>query len=154
MTTTEAEITRARGPSPHLSWNELACKDGPGHTPGTPYPMEWRADLTRAVKLATLFEEIREKWGKPIQILSAYRTPEYNRRIGGANASQHKQGRALDLRPPEGVTVEEFYKRIRYDRPKSLGGIGLYKTFVHVDVREITHHLATWFGVGMKDDRG
>lgn len=123
-----------RGPSPHLSWRELGCKDG------TPYPAQWRK--TRARELARLFEHIRAIWSKPITIGSAYRTPEHNRRIGGARKSQHVRGRALDLYPPRGVSVREFAQRVRllanelYDAGEDLvGGIGYYPWGVHVDTR-------------------
>ena len=132
------------GPSPHLSWKELACKDG------TPYPEKWRT--TRAVKLATVFETIRSAFGdRPITILSAYRSPPHNRKIGGARNSQHMEGRALDLKPPDGVYLEQFYEVV-----KSLAlncgikGIGLYKTFVHIDIRP-TNTIAYWKGAGVKD---
>lgn len=135
-----------RGPSKHLSWNEMACNNG------TPYPLEWRKD--RAVHLSRLFETIRRACGnKPIEVVSAFRTPEWNRKIGGAQNSQHMQGRALDLRPPEGMDVIVFYNII-YRLPFSSGlrGLGLYKTFVHVDTRP-SERLVSWSGVGKKDDR-
>ena len=136
------------GPTQHLTWKELGCKDG------TPYPNIWRTN--RAIELAEVFELIRAACGhKPIQILSAFRTSDYNKRIGGARNSQHIQGRALDLRPPDGYTIDEFYKIIKQmTAVTSIGGIGKYKTFVHVDIRpKINDKVAYWFGTGMKDDR-
>lgn len=128
----------AVGPSKHLSWSELACHDG------TPYPAEWRHD--RAVTLAREFEAIREALGVPLLVLSAYRTPEWNRRIGGAAKSQHLQGRALDLVPVKGTTVAQLYKAAlaRAQAPGSkLRGLGKYRGFVHIDVRPTTR-LARW----------
>jgi uncharacterized protein YcbK (DUF882 family) len=129
------------GPSPHLTWKELACKDG------TPYPVNWREN--RAVVLAREFEEIRRLCGgKPIVVLSAYRTVVYNRKIGGAKYSQHIQGRALDLRPPAGMPVSVFHHRIlQYAKAgeSKLRGLGLYATFVHVDIRP-TPGLVRWTG--------
>ncbi len=132
------------GPSKHLTWKELACKDG------TPYPEIWKT--TRAVKLAAAFEMIRETFGdKPITVLSAYRTPEWNRKIGGARNSQHMEGRALDLRPPNGTKVYDFYRVIKAIAPDcGIKGIGLYKTFVHIDIRPTTN-TAYWKGTGVKD---
>lgn len=130
------------GPSLHLSWSELACKDG------TEYPREWR--LMRAVVLARAFEHVRAICGhRPIPILSGYRTPAHNRKVGGAKFSQHTQGRALDMRPPAGLALDEFYDiitRIAHGR-RDLGirGLGLYPSFVHMDVRE-GERIAVWGG--------
>lgn len=138
----------SNGPSEHLSWKELACKDG------TEYPIEWRA--TRAMRLSLIFELIRSECGnKPIRITSAYRTIKWNRLIGGARNSQHKLGRALDLKPPKGMTSRKFYEKIRKlaDFPQvgsDIRGIGRYKSFVHVDTRS-SWKLVAWTGKGMKD---
>jgi uncharacterized protein YcbK (DUF882 family) len=127
------------GPTPHLSWKELACKDG------TPFPVEWKR--TRAIQLAGVFEYIRERCGKkPITVLSAYRTVARNAAIGGAKNSYHLHGLAMDLKPPAGMTVDEFYNIIKKDaRPLGIGGLGKYKTFVHIDMRTGTR-LLEWLG--------
>lgn len=134
-----------KGPSPHLTWKELSCKDG------TAYPEKFVKD-GRVFKLAQMFESIRLLAGEyPITIDSAYRTPAHNRKIGGARNSQHVEGRALDLRPPKTWNVNSFYELIRRNA-KNLGihGLGKYKTFVHVDIRP-TKTLAVWSGNGVKD---
>lgn len=132
-------IKRDSGPSVHLSWKELDCHDG------TPYPNNFVLD-GRIYKLARIFEEIRLIWGKPIKVLSAYRTVEYNRSVGGAPKSQHIEGRALDLAPPAGVTITEFYSTIK-SRIRDLGikGLGKYGTWVHIDTRP-TERIAYWEG--------
>jgi len=130
------------GPSAHLSWAELGCKDG------TVYPEEFRA--TRAVELAKAFEAVREAVGAPIIIGSAYRTPDYNARVGGAKNSQHVQGRALDLYPPKGWTLHKFYAAIRkvaLSHTSPIHGLGRYPTFVHIDVRPREDRMVTvWRG--------
>jgi uncharacterized protein YcbK (DUF882 family) len=135
------------GPSKHLTWSELACKDG------TPYPDEWRTN--KAIELAEIFEVIRKKCGsKSIKILSAFRTIEHNKSIGGARNSQHIQGRALDLQPPEGYTVDIFYNLIKeLSGVVKIRGIGKYKTFVHIDTRQ-SDRLVVWSGSGVKDSLG
>lgn len=132
------------GPSDHLTWDELACKDG------TAYPSKFKAD-GRAFRLARLFERIRALYDKPIIVLSAYRTPAHNKKVGGARLSQHLEGRALDLRPPKGITVDQFYFDIHsHSDFFGIHGIGKYKTFVHVDIRPIGK-LVAWKGEGVKD---
>jgi hypothetical protein len=136
-----------KGPSVHLTWQELACKDG------TPYPKEFIKD-GRVFKLAMMFEQIRRMCGNfPLHINSAYRTPKWNRKVGGARNSQHLQGLALDIEPPENLTVAEFYDLI-HSNYLELGvtGLGYYKTFVHCDCRTTPNNrLVVWNGNGVKD---
>jgi uncharacterized protein YcbK (DUF882 family) len=97
--------------------------------------------------LADAFEAIRAACGHvPLRVLSGYRTPAHNRRVGGARASQHVEGRALDLAPPRGWTVEQFWRVIRdLTEITWINGLGRYPTFVHVDVR-ISPRLVVWDG--------
>jgi uncharacterized protein YcbK (DUF882 family) len=137
-------IEPSKGPSQHLSWKELACKDG------TPYPDDFVRD-GRCGKLAIMFENIRSLYGKPIIVLSAYRTKAHNKRVNGAPNSQHLHGRALDLKPPEGITLDRFYKDIKhFAQIFGIHGIGKYQTFIHVDIRPI-ERIAYWNGIGVKD---
>lgn len=135
----------SRGPSAHLAWMELACKD----RERTPYPVEWRA--SRAVVLAREFEMVRALVGGPVTIGSAYRTPAHNRAIGGSRESQHCEGRALDLYPPTGWTLLRFYRVIREwagNEDSAIGGIGQYPRFVHIDIRPLGDdgRLTVWRG--------
>lgn len=135
------------GPSRHLTWRELACKDG------TAYPAEFITD-GRAGRLAAVFEAIRASCGhQPLTVLSAYRSPAHNRTVGGARHSQHVQGRALDLRPPQGWTVTQFHQRIKELVPAlpELKGLGKYATFVHVDIRPSSRLIAWNGGAAQKD---
>ena len=132
-----------RGPSDHLSWAELACHDG------TPYPEAMRQ--TRGAMLAHEFETIREACGNvPVRVGSAYRTPAHNATIGGAKRSQHLQGRALDLYPPKGWTIDAFYKVVRTvarDDFSAIRGLGKYPRFIHIDIRPIANNrLVVWRG--------
>ncbi|MEK9737063.1 MAG: D-Ala-D-Ala carboxypeptidase family metallohydrolase, partial [Candidatus Nanopelagicales bacterium] len=100
---------------------------------------------------------IRAAWGGPIRVTSAYRTPEHNRRIGGARHSQHVQGRALDLQPAIGGTAALLRLKllvrelIREGHLPWVRGIGYYRTFVHIDTRS-SARLVVWHGAGAKDD--
>jgi hypothetical protein len=130
--------------SEHLYWTELDCND----PTKTPYPEEWRED--RAIPLAREFEWIRRLLGhKPIVIGSGYRTPEWNRAVGGARNSQHKEGRGLDLYPPSGATVIDV-ETVVLARARSgsslIRGIGQYPTFTHIDTRPSPGRLIRWRG--------
>lgn len=108
--------------------------------------MAWRKD--RAKQLAIEFERVRAAVGLPLKVLSAYRTEPWNKKVGGAKNSQHIQGRALDLRPPKGWTVDRLYKVIREiaHLPESqIRGLGKYPTFVHMDIRP-GDKLTVWQG--------
>ena len=121
MTVGETRVDPDWGPSAHLTWRELACHDAVR----TPYPDEWRN--SRALALAAVFEALRRACGaRPLHVLSGYRTPDHNRAVGGTRRSQHVEGRAIDVAPPRGMTVEAFHARVRElaRTNPSVGGVG------------------------------
>ena len=75
-------------------------------------------------------EQLRLAMGRPLVILSAYRDPLHNARVGGAPLSQHKFGRAFDIRLGD-IDRDELINKAR---ACGFNGIGSYKTFVHVDI--------------------
>jgi uncharacterized protein YcbK (DUF882 family) len=92
-----------------------------------------------------LWEVYRDVDGKkPIQIISAYRSPATNamlrrRSSGVARFSQHMLGHAMDMFIPD-VPLEQIrFAGLRLQR----GGVGFYPTsgspFVHLDVGSIRH---------------
>ena len=96
----------------------------------------------KLVPTLRIVDELRRHFGKPIVILSSYRSPAYNKAISGASASIHMQFNALDI-AVAGVSPSEVFKVLRAWRTakKFVGGLGLYETFVHVDTRG---YNATW----------
>lgn len=84
-------------------------------------------------ELVTLLQKIRDHFGAAVVINSAYRTETYNRKVGGATHSQHVLGTAADI-VISGVSPLQVAQYAEYLQPKS-GGIGVYTTFTHVDVR-------------------
>ena len=83
--------------------------------------------------LPMLLQKIRDHFGKPVTINSAYRTEAKNKLVGGAPFSQHKYGVAADI-TIKGVSPLEVAKYAETLLGKK-GGIGVYKAFTHVDVR-------------------
>lgn len=79
-----------------------------------------------------ILQAIRDYFGRPVIINSAYRTPSWNKKVGGTSASQHVMGTACDIKVP-GVIPEAIAGYLEANFPKH--GIGLYSTFVHVDSR-------------------
>ena len=87
--------------------------------------------------LADLLQQIRDAFGRPVTINSAYRTPTHNKRVGGASNSQHVKGTAADIRvqgiPPFAVAawMEQHIKSVG----KHACGYYPISLFCHVDVR-------------------
>tara|TARA_X000000950_G_scaffold289460_1_gene413744 strand:- start:5496 stop:6011 length:516 start_codon:yes stop_codon:yes gene_type:complete len=118
--------------SASFSLYEFNCKD----KNKTPVPKKY---LNNIKELAKNLEIIRAKFNKPIQIISGYRTPEYNKSIGGATKSQHMLGKAADIRI-NGVTskeIKEVILKLINEGKISQGGVGSYPSFVHYDVRGV-----------------
>ena len=91
------------------------------------------------LELADNMQLIRDYLGKPITINSAYRSPSYNKKIGGAKLSQHIIGNACDF-TVKGFTPDEVADKLEdliKDLTISQGGIGRYDTFTHYDIRGI-----------------
>lgn len=114
--------------TPHFHIGEFACKDGnavPAHL------------LSNVRALSVNLEVIRAQLGAPIIINSGYRTPAYNKLVGGAVASQHLLANAVDI-VVKGCSPFYVFKIIR-DLMKSgtieSGAVILYNTFVHYDRR-------------------
>jgi hypothetical protein len=62
-----------------------------------------------------IFDKVREHFGVPIGISSAYRSYELNQRIGGSKSSLHMQGMALDIDGDihGGINNKELFDYIR-----------------------------------------
>ena len=101
---------------------EFACKDGSD-------------TVLIDTKLVKYLQRIRNWAGAPIVISSGYRTPEHNRKIGGAANSRHTKGEAAD------IYVKDRKKSIseiaRF--AQAIGILGIEKNedgnYVHVDTR-------------------
>lgn len=83
--------------------------------------------------LCYILEAIRTHFGKPVVVTSGYRTPEHNAKVGGAAKSRHMLGIAADIQI-SGIKPDEVAAYARVLMP-NYGGIGIYSTFTHIDVR-------------------
>jgi uncharacterized protein YcbK (DUF882 family) len=107
--------------SKNFMLSEFQCKDG--------------SELVKLDEnLLDKLQQLRDMVG-PVQIVSAYRTPEYNKKVGGAPKSQHVEGKAADIKV-KGMTplqVAMAAEKVGFT------GIGVYthdgNSFTHVDVR-------------------
>lgn len=95
-------------------------------------------------------EPLRAKFG-PVTVNSGFRTEAYNASIGGAKNSFHVytnhdgNDQAADVRCARGNPAQwrNFLAGIRARKRSGKGGLGLYNTFVHVDIRD---YKADWSG--------
>lgn len=92
-------------------------------------------------ELVEVLENVRKHFNNPVIITSGYRTPEYNKKIGGVKNSQHTKGTAADIKVKMVTAneVQNYLKRKYWDKY----GIGSYQNFTHIDVR---HKKARWRG--------
>lgn len=133
--------TYVKGTSKRLSENFLAseflCKGGNCCSSG-------KIDD----KLVEILQKIRDHFGKPVRISSAYRCPTWNKKVGGVTGSYHTYGQAADIKVDD-VKPAEVAK---YAESIGVLGIGLYETkadgyFVHVDTRT---KKSFWYGQKQK----
>lgn len=99
---------------------EFACSDGSD-------------PIFIAKELVDVLQKIRSHFGRAVTITSAYRTPTRNKAVGGTVYSQHLYGMAADI-SISGISPEKVGKYAEMLLPNK-GGIGIYDTFTHIDVR-------------------
>lgn len=110
---------------------EFECRDGSAMPPQV---------LENVKLLAKELQVLRDFVGKKITINSGYRSKAYNATLKGASPkSQHLLGKAADITiagmSPKQV-AETIEKLIQEGKMKQ-GGIGIYKTFTHYDIRGV-----------------
>ncbi len=151
--------------TPHFSWGEAACHDG------TPVPDNLKPNARR---LAETLELIRVRWNAPLVCVSWYRTDEYNEALYDVQArrharmglpyrrptnSQHTKASAVDLAPVAKnqvpilrLLIEDM---IRAGQLPDIGGVGVYPSWIHLDVRKkpANGHIARWGGDGHGAER-
>ena len=125
-------FSKAKNGSEKLSANfkvkEFACNDGSD-------------PILISPELVEILQAIRDHFGKAVTITSAYRTPTHNNDEKGTAYSQHLYGLAADIKV-KGIKpkdVAAYAEKLFGDS----GGIGVYSSFVHVDVRAVK---ARWNG--------
>ena len=108
--------------SKNFKVKEFACQDGSDPIFVSP-------------ELVEVLQKIRTHFGKPVIINSSYRTASHNKSVGGATYSQHLYGMAADIQVT-GVSPKSVAAYAETLLPNT-GGIGIYGTFTHVDVRSV-----------------
>ena len=95
-------------------------------------------------KLVQILQQIRDHFGKPVHISSAYRCETWNKAVGGVSRSYHCYGQAADIKVEDTAPAEVA----KYVESLGVLGIGLYETdadgyFVHIDTRT---SKSFWYG--------
>jgi uncharacterized protein YcbK (DUF882 family) len=98
----------------------------------------------------TFLEPLRANYGS-VHINSGFRTRSYNASIGGASNSFHiytahdGNDQAADVTCARGRPTDwhRTLSAIRQSKRGGKGGLGLYPSFVHVDIRD---YPANWRG--------
>lgn len=112
------EVFKARWPNFHPL--EFASKDD--------------GSLHISVDLLNRLQKLRDALGRPMVVLSGYRTIAHNRAVGGVKSSRHIYGDAAD------ISVVNHNPAFFVQQARLLGfrGIGLYPpgygTFIHLDL--------------------
>jgi uncharacterized protein YcbK (DUF882 family) len=83
-------------------------------------------------KLVRLLKQVERHFGKRLIVTSGYRSPAYNKKVRGAEKSQHMYCAAVDVQLP-GVSKWELAKYVR--AMPNRGGVGTYcHGSIHIDV--------------------
>ena len=103
---------------------------------GRPMPENIKKNV---IELIHNLQVIRDEVKVPISITSGYRSPEHNAKVKGAKDSQHVKGTAVDfkvqgLKPKEVALIVE---RVIKEGKIKQGGIGIYPSWVHYDIRGV-----------------
>ena len=132
--------------TPHFTWSEFACKD----PQKTAVPAKLRANT---VRLCWLLEKMRHKLGDvPMTIESGYRTPEWNKHVGGAPDSRHTHADAADFFSgqidgwiAQGSASNRGDVLAIAERIFASGGVGNETSgTLHVDARGWKARFVTW----------
>lgn len=116
----------------NFSLSEFECKCGKCEMP---------SDVLKNVsELAKQLQILRDCIKKPITINSGYRCPEHNAspKVKGSKNSQHLTGKAVDIKVNgmSSLKVNQAIEQLIKDKKMKDGGLGIYNTFNHYDIRD------------------
>lgn len=113
-------------PWPHFSPAEVACK-GSG-------------ELKVVPDFLDIMEMLRHRYSKPMVVNSWYRSPAYNTKVSNTGTNgPHTTGRAVDIH----ALGHDRYWLLRHAIDLGFTGIGVGKTFLHLDVNLDDPHLVS-----------
>ena len=104
----------------HFDREEFRCKCGGKYCDGFPAEPE--------KKLVQLADRVREHFGKPMLVSSGIRCATHNANVGGAAASRHMRGMAMDF-TAKGKTAAQVLAQ-----PEVRYAYAIDSNYVHMDV--------------------
>ena len=108
-----------------------------------------------SIEHAQRLQKFRDWYNRAMNVNSWYRSPTYNKKVGGSPKSQHMQAIATDIDlPDEYFKMDKVRKQLFLNNIKSKweelckkdglgGGVGWYSEFYHLDSRQ-GESLTTW----------
>jgi hypothetical protein len=119
-------------PNGNFNWAE-ATRGGTRMPPN-------QATVDAIVRIARMAQEARDRIGRPFHITSWYRSAAVNRQVGGASASRHIVGDAIDFYC-DGLTGDQIYWALD---PWWTGGLGRYTQFPRLSHLDARGYRARW----------
>ena len=113
----------------NFKFKEFECKCGCGRNEISPV-------------LMNKLQDVRTAFGKPMIINSGFRCVEHNKEIGGVLNSAHCEGLAVDI---QCINPIDRYKLLHLLMTFGFRRIGVYKTFIHADIRT-SENAVMWIG--------
>ena len=113
---TQVPRTHTAWPWEHFKPKEMACR-------GT-------GKLTVEPRLLGYLDLLRGRFGNPLTVHSAYRSPYHNAKVGGAPFSSHLKAVAVDL----SIVGQDKKQMERLAKEVGFTGFGYYRTFLHIDL--------------------
>lgn len=114
----------------NFSLSEFKCKCGKCEMPPEV--------LKNVSELAKNLQVLRDYIKEPITINSGYRCSEHNKKVGGEKNSQHLLGKAADIvvKGKKTLYINILIETLIGDKKMKNGGLGIYNTFNHYDIRD------------------
>lgn len=85
-----------------------------------------------------IIDKMAVELGTPVaEIFSVYRSPSYNKAVWGSRKSCHMQNQAVDVafKNVGAWRAAKVARHLRDKKKEFKGGIGKYRSFVHIDTR-------------------
>lgn len=108
--------------SPHFKRSEFKCKCGMCDHEAVDH------------ELIIVLEDLRMWFDEPVKITSGNRCSFHNAAVGGSPNSKHLYSLAADIQVSN-TSSKEVYDYLDQKYPHKYG-IGFYRSWVHIDVRE------------------